>query len=79
MSLVSISSSWVVQLEWPQEVVGNLEIGSTSGDFVDDIFNTVNSEFSQLLFNDSVVGERNSSSINSDESSLVDELSDGGN
>lgn len=78
MSLVSISSSWVIKLEWPEEVVGGLEVWSTGGNFVDEVLNTGDSDLSQLLLDNSVVAEWDSSSLNSDESSLVDEFLDGG-
>lgn len=46
VSLVSISSSWVVKFEWPDEVVGSLEVGSTGSNFVDEVLNTGDSDLS---------------------------------
>ena len=66
------------KLELPEEVVGGLEVWSTGGNFVDEVLNTGDSDLSQLLLDNSVVAEWDSSSLNSDESSLVDEFLDGG-
>lgn len=46
VSLISVSSSWVVELEWPDEVVGSLEVWSAGGNFVDEVLNTVDSDLS---------------------------------
>jgi hypothetical protein len=77
VSLELKSTSWVVELEWPQEVVGLLEAWSAGDDFVDKILNAVDANLSELSRNDAVVGEWKSSSVNLSISSLVDESSDG--
>ena len=57
VSLVCKSSSWSSKFEWPQEVVGFLEVRTNGVNFVDQIFNTNDSLFTQSLFNDAVVGK----------------------
>jgi hypothetical protein len=39
VSLLSETSSWGSKLEWPQEVVGFLEVWADSGDFINQILN----------------------------------------
>lgn len=77
VSLLLIPSEWRAELDWPQEVVGNLEVWSASDDLVDEVLNAVDSELSELSLNDGVVGEWNSSSLDLTGSSLVDKLGDG--
>ena len=57
VGLLSPSTSWVVQLEGPQEVGGVLEVGSNSEDLVDQILNADDSHLAQLLLNDVVGGD----------------------
>ena len=54
------SSSWGSELEWPQEVVGFLEVGTNSGDLVDQILHWDDSVLAQNLFDDCVVGDGDS-------------------
>ena len=63
VGLLSPSPSWVVQLEGPQEVGGILEVGSNSEDLVDQILNTDDSQFAQLVLDDVVRGDSSSISI----------------
>merc|ERR1719309_1676501 len=72
--LLSPSSSWVVELEWPQKVGGILEVWSNSQDLVDQILNTNNSKFTKRLLNDFIGCNWGSVSVNLDESTLVDEV-----
>ena len=51
------TSSWGSELEWPQEVVGFLEVGTDSIDLVDQVFNANDSGLAQNLFDDGVAGE----------------------
>lgn len=67
-----------VELEGPEEVVNSLEVGSASLDFVDNIFDAVNSEFTESSLNNDVIGEGDSASVEFTVSSLVDELLDDG-
>lgn len=77
LSLRVVSSSGGSQLESPQEVVGFLEVGSKGDDFVDQIFDAVNTVFAKSLFNDVVVGQGDSLSVVSSITSLVDQFADG--
>merc|ERR1712019_179312 len=74
VGLLSPSTSWVVQLEGPQEVGGVLEVGSNSEDLVDQILNTDDSHLAQLVLDDVVGGDWSSVSVNLDKSTLVDEI-----
>ena len=64
VGLLSPASSWVVQLEGPQEVGGVLEVGSNSEDLVDQILNTDDSHLAQLVLDDIVGGDWGSVSVN---------------
>ena len=66
------------ELEWPEEVVCLLEVGAESGDFVDEVLNTCNTVLAKNSFDDLVVSQRDSGSVDLAISSLVNELSDGG-
>ncbi len=70
VSLLSETSSWGSKLEWPQEVVGFLEVWADSGDFINQIFNWDDSVFTQNLFDDAVAGNWNSLFVDFTESSL---------
>lgn len=75
MSLLGEALSGRVELEWPEEIVSFLEVGSKSTNLVNKIFNACDSVlFSEYLFNDGVIGKRNSGSIDLSETSLVDKL-----
>lgn len=50
---------------------------SNSVNFVDEIFNTLDSILAKRLFNNIVIGDGDSSLVNLSVSSLVDEFSDG--
>ena len=77
MSLGSKASSGSSEFEWPEEVIGLLEVRSDSVDFIDEIFNSVDSNLSKSLFNDGIIGERSSLFVDLAISSLKDEFSDG--
>jgi len=77
VSLDFKSTEWGRKFEWPQEVVGFLEFWTTGDNFMDEILNTSNTVFAELSFNDAVVSEWKSSSLNFTTSSLVDELANG--
>ena len=77
MSLDLESTKWRRELEWPEEVVGLLELWSASDDLVNEILNAVDTVASELSSNDAVVGKRNSASVNLTISSLVNELGNG--
>ena len=77
MSLDLESTKWRGELEWPEEVVGFLELWSTSSDFVDQVFDARNTDFAELSSDDGVVSKWNSASVNLTVSSLVDQVSNG--
>ena len=70
MSLVGETSSWSSKFEWPQEVVGFLEVRTNGENFIDQIFNANDSVFTQNLFNYRVGGNWNSLFVNLTISSL---------
>lgn len=74
MSLFSKSFLGRVELEWPDEVVGRLEVGTDGNNLVDKVLNTHDSVLAELVLNDGVVGQRNSGAVNLTEASLVEEL-----
>ena len=57
VSLLSPSSSWVVQLEGPQEVGRVLEVWSNGEDLVNQILDTDDSKLAQLALDDVVGGD----------------------
>jgi len=77
MSLVWESSSRSSKFEWPQEVVSFFEVGTNSVDFVDQIFNVVDTVLSKGFSYDSVWWERDSLSVDFTISSLENEFSNG--
>ena len=70
------ATEWGGQLEWPQEVVSLLELGSAGDDLVDEVLNAVDAVLAELASNDAVVGKWDSASIDLSVSSLVDQLGD---
>ena len=72
----SEATSWVAQLEWPQEVADLLEVRSDSDNLVDQILHADNAEFAQVVLNQLVVGERDALLVDLPISTLVDELAD---
>ena len=77
MSLGSKALKRRGELEWPEEVVCFLELGSKSGDFMDKILNASNSVLSKDSLNDVVVSQGDSRAVDLAVASLVDELLDG--
>jgi len=77
MSLVVESTLGGAKLEGPEEVVGFLEVGSDSVDFVDQIFNTDDAVLTKGLLNDFIGSEGNSLLVDLTETSLVNQVRDG--
>lgn len=79
--MVELSSSEttvrVGQVEWPQEVVGLLEVRTNSVNLVDQVLNGQNTVFTQVGLDDGVLRQRNSLLVNLTVTSLVDQFSDG--
>jgi len=76
VSLDLKSTEWRGKLEWPQEVVGFLEFWTAGDDFVDEVFDASNTDFTEFSFNDAVVSERKSSSLDFTAASFVDKFAD---
>lgn len=71
------TTSWVAELEWPEEVGGLLEVGSNSVDLVDQILHADNAVLAEVLLDDGVVGEGDAVLLSSlGVSALVDKLTD---
>lgn len=70
----SKSSVGAGKLECPQELVGFLEVRSSSVDFVNQIFDGDDSEFAQVLFNDSVIAQWDTLTVDLGVSTLVDQF-----
>lgn len=71
------ATSWVAELEWPEEVGGLLEVGADGVDLVDEILHADDAELSEVSFDDGVVGERNAVLLSSlGVTALVHELTD---
>lgn len=77
VSLDLKSTEWRRELEWPEEVIGFLELWSTSSDFVDQVFNARDTNLAEFSSDDGVVSKWNSASVNLTVSSLVDQVGDG--
>lgn len=72
------ATSWVGELEWPEEVAGLLEVGANGVDLVDEILHADNAVLAKVLLDDGVVGERDALLLAGlGVSALVDELTDG--
>lgn len=71
------STSWVRQLEGPQEVAGLLEVRSNSENLVNQILHTDDAVLAKVVFDQLVVGEGNSLLVDLSVTSLVNELSYG--
>ena len=72
----SETSSWVAELEWPEEVGSLLEVGADSEDLVDEVLNADDAVCAEVFFNDGVVGERDALLVNFSIAALVNELAD---
>jgi hypothetical protein len=70
------STSWVAELEWPQEVGSLLEVGADGEDLVDQVLHADNAVLPEVSLNDRVVGESNALFVDLSVSTLVDELTD---
>lgn len=74
-NLLSPATTWVVQLEVPQEVVGVLKVGSNGDDLVNEILNTDDATtLAKLPLDDRVVSQGSSLSVDLAETSFVDEV-----
>lgn len=71
------TTSWVAELEWPEEVGGLLEVRTDSDDLVDQILHANNAVFAKVLLDERVVGESDTLLVDLSVSTLVDEITDG--
>ena len=77
VSLLFEALSGGVELEGPEEVVGDLEVGSAGCDLVDEVLHTDDAGLAELGINEFVVGEGDSALVDLAVSSSVDEIGDG--
>lgn len=71
------TTSWVRQLEWPQEVAGLLEVGADSVNLVDEVLHADDAILAKVVLDNGVVGERETLLVDLAISALVDKLADG--
>ena len=74
-SLLSISTASIAQFEWPQEIIGFLEMLSNGEDLVDKILHTDDAILAKALLNDGIVSKGRPSLFNFAKSSFVDQFS----
>ena len=77
MPFLGESSSGASELEWPEEVVGLLEVSTAILNFIYKVFDACDSVLAERSFNEGVVGQRNSLFIDFSVSSLVDKFLNG--
>ena len=73
----SETTSWVGELERPEEVGSLLEVGADGEDLVDQILHADDSVLAEVGLNKSVIGESNTLLGDLSISTLVNELADG--
>jgi len=78
LGLVGESTAGAGKLEGPKEVVGLLEVRSDSANLVDEIGTALDTDRSNSLLNNRVIGNGDTLLVELSESTLVDELLDGG-
>lgn len=71
------STSWVGQLEWPEEVGGLLEVGADGKDLMDQVLHADDSVLAKVLLDNRVVCESNALLVDLSVPTLVNELADG--
>jgi len=75
VSLDLEATEWGGELEWPQEVVGFLEVWAAGNDLVNEVLNAGDSVLSEGVGDDAVISEWDSAVVNLSVSSLVDQFS----
>mmetsp|Transcript_23643 Transcript_23643/g.47946 ORF Transcript_23643/g.47946 Transcript_23643/m.47946 type:complete len:220 (+) Transcript_23643:556-1215(+) len=78
LSPLGESTEGTGKLEGPQEVVGLLELGSDSGDLMNEVSAAVDSGLTESLADDRVVGDGDALAVDLGESALVNELLNSG-
>jgi hypothetical protein len=71
------TTSWVVELEWPEEVGGLLEVWTDGVDLVDKILHTDDTVLTEVGLNEGVVGKSDALLVDLTVTALVDKLADG--
>lgn len=71
------ATSRVAELEWPEKVAGLLEVRSDGEDLMDQILDTEDTVFAEIIFNYLVVGEWDTLLLDLAIAALVDEVADG--
>jgi len=71
------STSWVGELEWPQEVGSLLEVGTDGEDLVNQILHADNAVLAKAVLNDGVIGESDALLVDLSVSTLVNKLAGG--
>jgi len=71
------TTSWVRELEWPQEVGSLLEVGTNSVDFVNQVLHADDAVLAEVGLDDLVVGESNALLVDLAVAALVNELTNG--
>lgn len=69
----------VAELEWPEKVAGLLKVRADGEDLMDQILDTEDAVFAEVIFNYLVVGERDALLLDLAITALVDEVADGFN
>lgn len=69
-------TSWVAELERPQEIARLLEVGAHGHDLVNQILHADDAQLAKLLFDDRIVGQWDALLVNFSISALVDEVAD---
>jgi len=76
-SLLYVTAKRRAQLKWPKEVVGLLEVRTTSNNLMNEILNAQDIMLTKRVLDDLVVGQRNALLVDSSETTLVDQVADG--
>jgi len=70
------TAGWVGELEWPKKVARLLEIGSNGENLMNQVLHADNAKFSEVIFNELIIGEGNALLVDFPVAALVDQLSD---
>ena len=68
------TTSWVAQLEGPEEVGSLLEVGTNGEDLVNQILHADNAVLAKAVLNDGIIGEGDALFVDLSVSALVDKL-----
>lgn len=71
------ATSRVAKLEWPEKVAGLLEVRADGEDLMDQILDTQDAVFAEVIFNYLIVSEWDALLVDLSITALVDEVADG--